>query len=168
MVARRRQFQARGPRRKRSWARATGALTGITNAAPQQTDLLSTYKAVAGLNAVNGLTVARIRGNLDWGRSAGAGVRPSVTLGIKVDGFAVEAVDMAPVDFLAGGAHQDWMYWETGFSYPGLTTGRMSIDVKSMRKIDELGDTLWLVAECLNPADTYELSFGFSVLVLLP
>jgi len=105
-------------------------------------------------------------------RTAGTSVAPRVTVGIQVAPAAIEAIDIVPADVTpaTAGAFGDWMYWESRQPVDVPTAPMFfawEIDNKAMRKMEEVGDRLWLVFGIDN-ADTWTFTFGLSILLLLP
>jgi len=167
----RRAMRPRGTtqRRRRVWARHIGASDILTLAGivPGAIDLLATFRATAGTMTI-GLTVARIRVDLQITKTAGAGAGLG-DWGIQVANQAAEAVDIDP----SAGVHQDWMAW--GALPFGVTVGSSinycnvdGTDVKSMRRIDEVDQTLWFCGNTNLAANTLTVNVRTSVLLLLP
>jgi len=94
---------------------------------------------------------------------ANIGVLP---FGIQVNNWSADADDMDP----RLNPHQDWMaYGAIKSGSPTIVEklGSDALDVKSMRKLDELEQTIWL---CLGglAGNTTVLRFTSSVLLLMP
>jgi len=128
-------------------------------------DMLNLYEAAALSRVTAGTTVGGIRLSLAVVRSAGADVLPGLIWGIKVAPRTIEAVDIDPAE-PALGMHQDWMMWaftsETPFKDENWS-------IKSMRKLEEVGETLFFVARPPDgQTDTYSFRLTASTLLLLP
>jgi len=128
--------------------------------------MLNVYEAAALARVSGGTTVGGIRLALSIERSAGADVLPGLIWGIKVAPRTVEAVDIDPAE-PALGMHQDWMMW-TFQGAPALDPTKFWT-VKSMRKLEEVGDTLFFVTRPPDgQLDTYQFRLTASTLLLLP
>lgn len=158
-------------RRKLIWARmprATTTMTRVTGAAGggiETQDLLADFRTQAGITAGPvGLTVMRIRMFLQWAAdTANDGISIDANglyYGIKVfdmgDLTTQEATEVpARGPMLA--PHDDWMAWGQVntklLAGPSQTrfSGWAEIDVRSMRKLDELGQTLGLQVQSTLP-----------------
>lgn len=158
------------PRRKLVWARTSTETTFATAApfTPFQADLLAGFVARYGADPV-GCTVARIRGYLQ--------VTSTVTLTPVVVGIRTGTEgEVAATDFnpMAAGEYNDWMAYEpllAGLAArePFGDVGARMVDIKSMRKLEELDETLFLYAGTdLAAAGTVQLAFNLSVLLMLP
>jgi len=129
------------------------------------TDLLGA-PSLDGLTRV-GCTVARIRVQRLTFQSLGAEVGIRGASAIRVG--TKQELAFAPWII---GEHQDWMaYMPVTLMGTQAVEGKLleTFDVKAMRKVEELDDTLWLASQ--NGAaggNTMTLSFSVSVLLLLP
>lgn len=179
-------------RRKLIWARMCPAITTFTNVgtgvggAVETNDLLQTYRTQAGITrGPVGLTVMRIRLQITWQADPDNGLssilQQGLYFGIKVADFqdvanqeVSEVISRGPqVDM-----HADWMAWgrvQPAFSYAGTDAptaivGTADVDVRSMRKLDELGQTLMLAVQTTLPdiTDTPLVYCSTSVLLALP
>lgn len=159
------------PRRKRIWARTSINSVAITNAAPQQTDLLDSLKLSLGGATPLGATVGPvILSGLQTRTSALVEVTPRIVLGVRVGSQAIEAVDQDP----ALQTMLDWMLW-SGFPASSTATTNLVIGdgpdgsyrSSSMRKLEEVQETLWL---CFGTLDTgtFNVRGWASTLVILP
>lgn len=179
-------------RRKLIWARmprATTTLTrvnGSTGGGIETQDLLSDFRSMMGLTAGPvGLTVMRIRMFIEWRADP---VNDSVSIqanglyyGIKVMDYA-DTVLQEATEVPARGPmlapHDDWMCWGQVNSKSAFLTstnvnqyaGWSEVDVRSMRKIDELGQTLGLQVQSTLPTAgaTPTVLTTTSVLLALP
>lgn len=181
-----RRITRSGPRRKLIWARMTPAVSsltiGVADGAESQ-DLLQTFRTQAGITAGPvGLTVMRMRFNISSAAvsSPVTGLAPQYIWGVRVmdtteAGLAeVNAVPYSPVS----DPHADWMCFEPFgvLSTNGGTAGNWivehSIDVRSMRKFQELGQTLVGVLAIVPPTGgtgvTHDIKVTSSVLLALP
>jgi len=170
-MAVRRQFQRRPQRRKRVWARSNIRHLGAS-VTPLATDLLLEFKTKLGANALPGATVGAIRWNL---LVTGVGANTltddvnKAFIGMIVAPDAVEAVDIDPLIH----PHLNWMWWEIFPFHQGATGENTRPEVRetgSMRKLEELNETLWLVTNHTIETGTtgIQLDFGISTLLILP
>jgi len=165
----RRVLQRAAPRRKRVWARDANNDV-IVGTAPFARDLLSTFSLEYSANIL-GATVGRCRGTVSLARTSGASIQPHAVFGLLVAPATVEAVDIGP--FL--NPHLDWMYWSKrylndaagGQAVASLGTMAWDVDIRAMRKMEELGETLWFVAES-SLTDNFAISWGWSTMLILP
>lgn len=148
--------------------------SGSTLPAPGRLGLLDTFESAYGANLI-GCTVMRIRGRI-W-----QPVLPAATLqyrvGIKVSDNRTPP-DAAENLFDAreiGGAHDDWMGWYVlagGPASAGISDNMtmVDVDVRSRRKVDELGQRLELYTSGFTGLAAAEgvLALDLSVLVALP
>lgn len=159
------------PPRKRIWARETGSVT-LAASANNSVDLMADFKTAYGANAVLGGTVARIRGEI--------GIYPSATLD-TVASWAVGII-VAPVGFAGDPITEpdaDWMYYKRrGYKVIFKATGNAvttsqsnpflwELDVKSMRKLEELQQQLYLVFSN-GAGSATNIFYDASTLILLP
>lgn len=179
----RRRKYAPTARRKLIWARRQDLFNPLTNmpAIGEAVDLLSFFRSEGGSSL--GATVTRVRLDLtlEWiGGDTGFQGGDQLALGVLVD-----QLQLAQAEVPRPGVelHADWMYWRR-FGPPmvpsalpvataaGLATsflGTMEIDVQSQRKVEELGQTLWLVADPTYTGTTQvRLNANSSVLLRLP
>jgi len=156
-------------RRKRAWADKTFVLNLAANV-PQSVDLLVDYRALTGTTA--GCTVAAIRGTFNWFSGTTVNRADAVHIGLRVDDRARVGADIDPHN--VSRSHLDWMFNVEYFaSLLGLVGGDLPVGVsgefynKSMRKMDEVQETLLLVA---NPVASAATTFTCHtrVLLLLP
>lgn len=160
-------------RRKLIWARmprATTSLTrinGSTGGGIESQDLLADFRTQMGVTAGPvGLTVMRVRMFIQWAADV-------VNDGVSIDAnglyFGIKVFDTLDLstqettEVPARGPmlspHDDWMAWgqvntKTLYRAGGTTDryqGWMEVDVRSMRKIDELGQTLGLQCQSTLP-----------------
>lgn len=164
---------ARPARRKTIWVRsfAGNAVIPADSATPGEyrDDLLS------GVTQPLGSTIGRVRGRITWTPGAYA-TGQACRVGLVVGAFDEAILDAGPDT----NPNRDWMMFEP-FIYqpPAVGTGvnvdlqwqvpqlTREIDVKAMRKLDELTSTLWLYAENAQ-ATASAFSYDLSVLLLLP
>jgi len=167
--ARSRRFVAAGSaRRRRVWARTSFQLTGVDPAPlTDVTDMLDHF-VTASLGRVQvGSTIGAVKLQLGVVRATGTAPNPGVIWGLKVASRTVDPDDLNPADFTsAAGAHSDWMMW--AFCGPTGLTGHLAYDIKSQRKLQEVGDTLWFAVTGNAGTDTYDVKVTASTLLLLP
>lgn len=160
-------------RRKLIWARMPRATTTVTRldgtagGAIESQDLLADFRTRAGITAGPvGLTVMRIRMYIEWrADTANDGISIAANglyYGIKVmdwGDLTLQEATEVPARGPMLSPHDDWMAWgqvNTKFAYrAGGTTDQYSgwseVDVRSMRKVDELGQTLGLQVQTTLP-----------------
>jgi len=151
------------------WGRIGSTLT-LSGTTPVQEDLLGILKVQLGAGVL-GATVGRVRLTMGVARTSGSTVTANFFAGVKVGDGAVEAVDQDPAT-LTG---LDWMFWRKCFLAEDNAGGALAslhamaweFDIKAMRKMQEVGQTLWLVLGGAD-ADVYTVQYGASVLLLLP
>lgn len=182
-------------RRKLIWSRVPFAVTSLegvaagTGGAIEVQDLLGPYRAEAGITrGPVGLTVMRIRMSLGFdvtstdaaGTVAQIRAIGGIYYGIRVYDFAELAAEEA-AGIVARGPmiepHLDWMTWgRVPVRYATVpvaasTTiiGNVDVDVRAMRKIDELGQTLGLVVQTTSGgAGVSAIGCATSTLLALP
>lgn len=146
----RRQRVSRGTnRRKFVWARCFK--TGTVPAGDSLNyALLNQFESEYGADLI-GATITRIRGTMVLFPAAEtATVDTTLQVGIRV---FTENVENPNPDVTSSGAedeHSDWMYWKPvmlfseTFTDPYYAAARWEIDVRSQRKMEELGQGLLL------------------------
>lgn len=167
-------------RRKLIWARMAPAITSLAirdngNGGLVETqDLLTTFRSQAGITAGPvGLTIMRIRLQISFYLPASSFfgeimATGGVYYGIKIYDLVDAAVQEASEQPARGpqlDPHADWMAW--GRAVPpriddgGATTsnvpiavGNYEVDVRSMRKLDELGQTIALAMQATSATAT--------------
>lgn len=170
-------------RRKLVWARTATSANALTAAAEGDVfDLLQQFRATMGLAAgvggPPGLTVVRCRLSF-FAASLTAGAIP-LFAGVR----PISTTDFA--EALAGGTeglevmpgrdqHADWMFWTAMYPNQGAdaTTGvpnalTYEYDVRSQRKLDEVGYTLGLFLGKETSTNGVTVNWSASVLVMLP
>lgn len=163
-------------RRKLIWARDEDTALSPVPATGQAHDLLAQFRTDGG--STLGCTVTRVRVDLrlEW---LGLSRSSALTLGVIVDQLQSSVLEPpAPGEE----PHADWMYWRRVPQIPefsaALQTGdpaltvlhtSLVLDVRSQRKMEELGQTVYI---CFDPtlagAGTLGVSWGSSVLLKLP
>jgi len=152
------------PRRRLVWARTdyvSGALTS------DAVDLLAAFRTAAQYGAQPiGITIARVHivGDLSTGSGA-----DGIVGGLMIDdrNHAVADIPRPMAD-----EGQDWMMFQpwplVGESGRTGTSVKVSADVRSQRRLDEVGQTLWLSWDSRSATLTYQLQLWVSVLLRLP
>lgn len=125
------------------------------------------FQAAYGADLI-GATIRRIRG-WHFFRSGNAGNSVRVSAGIGVFPAGVTTAAVAP----SGNKHLDWMWYNDFFAEPVVATefsqvNMMDRDVRSQRKMEELGDDLLLVLSNIHPTDPVTYAYSSSVLLALP
>ena len=138
-------------------------------ATDQARDLLTDFRAEQGGAQPPGMTVTRVRGTMSFQTAEPLAVSSALGWGLIVDRKnALETEIERP----SAAPHADWMMWE--FEVPninrisaGANIYGFRVDVRSQRRLDEVGDTLWLVWEG-QALGSLEVSWNLSVLLKLP
>lgn len=167
------------PRRKLVWARqtASGAPTTIATGQAAVFDLLATFRAANGGAVPLGSTVTRVRIDMATEYVNINGLVGCLTTGLIVDQALSAANPSTEVPEPDSEPHADWMYWRSFFRLPagdGDLVGTASavnvtyeIDVRSQRKMEELGESLfWVVKN--STAASHLVQVSASVLLKLP
>lgn len=177
MARRRTNGRRRAPLRKWVWARSRA--TGQEPDVP--INLLEQFQTEYGAQLL-GATVMRIRGYCEPFFSVAA---PGNTIARGVFGFIVEddneLLTPEPSDLPAARPHDDWLAWlpwsasgqDPGPAANGLTTwnsqsSMYAVDIKSARKIEELGQGLHLWPQLEAPGATVTFTYDLSVGLKLP
>ena len=171
LMARRRPMVQPTPRRRRVWTDVEISDNGFAEDALRSEDLLANYASVAGASTM-GVTVVRTLIWYQWLINEAHAPSDRLTLGL-IRGTRA-AADVADPDLEP---FADWAFHETRFS--GLVTGLLTadapeggfIDAKSSRKIEEVGETWWLIFKGTAPATataTYDFQARVRCLLLLP
>ena len=158
-------------RRSRVWARHNQIVSPV--AAGNATDILNSYFTAYGTtNAPPGVTIGGVM--LDYG-VVQTSTRVSSTDGLNI-GLIVTNEDVpAQVPTPAVDIHADWMWWQW-LPAPGSASGASSstfnslggpLRLKSRRRMQELGQRLWLVWQA-DGTTTYDVRFRTSTLLLMP
>jgi len=150
-------------RRRRVWARHQATASVTTTASV--VDLLALFEAAAGGRLSLGSTIGAVNLNLITVRTSGANVLPAFQWGLIVAGRTIDPADLDPLDIsAAAGAHQDWMFWTS--QAVASTVSSEQYRVKSMRKMEEVGQTLFLAMTSHN--DPISVAVTASTLLILP
>lgn len=179
-----RRFNSRGrgtrraPLRKFVWARVTGNLVQPDT---RGTDLLDAFQTEYGAQLL-GATVMRIRGYLipDLPSDPVPGIVTGVT-GIIVEQDQ-ELADQALENVPRARAHDDWLAWlpflvdstNGGVAPPGTASWNAdaspwAVDIKSSRKIEELGQGLHMWYDTVAPGSvTVNMNYDLSIGLKLP
>lgn len=160
-MARRRNTNARRSggqsRRRLFWARRNGLISFPEGNLGSQQDLLSTFQAAYDADLF-GFTVTRVVGHYTWWVSEAQAVSTTFNLsvGIRID----EQVDTTGITderqqnrLPANDPFADWMYVRNNLGVAGGTTSEnapyrntVELDLRSQRRLDELGQSLFLFA----------------------
>lgn len=152
---------------------------GAASAFTESQDLLQTFRTQAGITAGPvGLTIMRMRFHISTQDLAFANATAFV-LGVRVmDSTEAALAETEAATFSpTADPHADWMCFEP-FASKSAVSGPLgiidhSVDVRSMRKLDELGQTLVAVVSSVppfggTPGLTINLKVTSSVLIALP
>jgi len=170
-MAARRPRMAPVPRRKRVWTDTEISDDGFAEDSLRSEDLLANYASVAGASTM-GVTVVRTLIWYSYVINEAHTFADRLTLGL-IKGTRT-AADVADPDLEP---FADWGFHQTHFS--GLVTGLVTadapeggfIDAKSSRRIDEVGETWWLIYKGSAPntaTATYDFKARVRCLLLLP
>jgi len=150
-------------RRRRVWARSSSPVLVTTTASA--VDLLALFEAAAGGRLSLGSTVGAVNLNLIATRTSGTAVNANFHWGVLVAPRTTDPADIDPLDIsAAAGAHQDWMFWTA--QAVANTVSSEQYRIKSMRKMEEVGQTLFFAAT--SSADPITLQLVASTLLILP
>lgn len=156
-------------RRRLIWARSHVGTTNtaLVASAGTSVNLLAAFEASYGAQLL-GCTVMRVRGTIA-AQNASASFTLNTAVGLQVAADDLTAAQLDPFARL----NDDWMYWDTLLANQNIATelahvDNYKIDVRAKRKIDELGDTLWLGLRNVSTVTSVNLVYAFSVLVALP
>jgi len=169
-MARRRPRMAPTVRRKRVWTDIEITDDGFAEDALRSEDLLASYVTAGG--STQGVTVVRTLIWYSFLINETHTMKDLLTLGL-IKGTRT-AADVADPDLEP---FADWGFHHTHYS--GLVTGLVAadspeggfLDVKSQRKIDEVGETWWLIYKGSAPTTTtatYDFKARVRCLLLLP
>ena len=158
-----------GTRRKRVWITFEDSSVVLTAATGIQADMLDNLRAELGTNALPGITVVRIIGHwymfdvsvLSGGlQDARVGIIPGVTQQTAVS--TPRAYDDEGDFMFVDDIFNIW-----GETSPDVASIERKIDVKAMRKIDEIDSTLLWVAHNAG-TEAIQIAVRVRMLLLLP
>lgn len=156
-------------RRKMIWARSVPAIQA-TVAGSLAVDLLAPFRAQGGDTL--GCTITRVRLDLTWSSAVDAPGLNGFQLGVIKDQLqALQAEVPRPLNE----EHADWMAWQflptvnpwTSADVADVLGAHYMIDVQSQRRMEELGETLYLIMEQTSVAIA-QFTLTSSVLLKLP
>nr|AGA18372.1 hypothetical protein [uncultured marine virus]AGA18376.1 hypothetical protein [uncultured marine virus] len=169
MMARRQRMLRPTPRRKRVWADTYFEDLGFAESSLRSQDLLSDFVSAGG--STQGVTVARTVVQLLWGINETHAPGDRITFGLIKGTQATADVADPEAEPYADWAWNECRYsgWEHGLVSADASE-RWLLDTKSMRKIDEVGETWWLIYKGTAPvtAATYDVRCHVRTLLLLP
>nr|AGA18337.1 hypothetical protein [uncultured marine virus] len=169
LMARKRSFSPT-PRRKRVWADSQIVDTGFAESALRSNNLLSGFIAAGG--ATQGVTVQRTIIDLVWTINESHTFADDLTIGL-IKGTTATADVADPVLE----PYADWAFLKTTWSGNGHglvaadAAMHVHVDTATMRKIDEVGETWWLIVKGTAPqtaSATYDYYARVRTLLLLP
>jgi len=169
-MARRRTRFAPTPRRKRVWADKQVSDLGFAETALRSDNLLSDFVTAGG--SIQGITIQRTIISLTWWTDTVSSVDNFFTAGL-IRGTSAAADVADPVLE----PYADWAFLST--SYQGAGHGLvandtpmvLTIDTATMRRVDEVGETWWLIYKGMAPtaaSETFSLKARVRTLLLLP
>jgi hypothetical protein len=137
------------PRRKLVWANQSISNTAFLDNTLQQEDLLAAFRAAGG--SMQGATVTRTLITLRFSTDAAPGPDDNLSVGlVKATTSAPDVPDVVLEPF-ADWALNDRLYTgangQVGVA-DGANLGRW--DIRSQRKLDEVGETWWLIYKKLG------------------
>jgi len=171
----RRSFnRPRSQRRKLVWADLQIDTTvGVGNYVAY--DLLANYKLVAGAGLA-GATVARVHGRT-WVTSAvvvGDGLSDAVIVDQQDEAQAAPGAALGVAHGLSPSTspNADWMLYRQWNVHPHYSfngaVDQWETDIRSKRRLGEVGETLLYVIENRDASATASMSFHFRSLLMLP
>jgi len=164
-------------RRKRVWARFVDSNAALSEL-EYNFDLLSDFRTSAGINLnLPGITIGRVRikiqVRLDFSVSAGDATS-GVTCGIYTQSQQATAGRLSSASDLV----DDYLYWswhpfceKSNSTISALTADGMfafEVDSKAMRKMDEVGEGLFLNVQSTGAVEIDTICVAGSVLLILP
>jgi len=152
------------------WADTQTTDSGFAEDSLRSDDLLADYRAETG--STQGITVARTIVSFMWYINESHTPDDFITVGL-IKGTKATADVADPITE----PYADWAFLQT--AYAGATNGIVTadacefftIDTSSMRKIDEVGETWWLIYRGSAPITstaTYTVRARTRTLLLLP
>ena len=117
-----------------------------------------------------GVTVGTVRLDIQFQRVLGSlDVNDGIQIGVMVGSLASPPA-LSSLVGNSEGAHQDWMlYKHLGHPDGGSSFASVELSVKSMRRIDEYGQTLFLYYQATGGiGQDYEMRVWSSTLLILP
>jgi len=155
----------RPQRRKLIWADSSGFVTPVGNNPGTNFDILANFRGNSGVT--QGCTIIRTHLTLNT-RIAAAAYTDAVDVALAVDTLQATSVTLNTTH-----AYADWMIFKRlyagagGIVEGGTTQAFYEIDLKAKRKLDEVGQTLWL---CLlqNSVNAWSVAWHSRVLLALP
>lgn len=190
MARRTRNFRRQLPKRNLFWTRITQNGEFQEDDVAAQVNLLSTFESEYGAK-LYGFTVERIRGHYTFwcpndesgtGLSAPAGI---ISYGIRKDerrdssqpDWGIADTDEEQADKIpTGDPYADWMFVRNqAFAIAGMNEDqqvalhRQEIDIKSKRKLSELGESLYLMhgVAPTNESVVFPVAYAYQFNVLL-
>jgi len=169
-MARRSRMVRPTPRRKRVWADTQIIDLGFAEDSLRSNDLLADFVTSGGAHM--GCTVVRTVIDLMWGINEAHTPSDYLTIGLIKGTTATADVADPRLE-----PYADWAWIQTAFS--GVTTGLVTadasefihVDTPASRKIDEIGETWWLIFKGTAPVTataTYDVRCRVRTLLLLP
>ena len=156
------------PRRRLVWSRTRNVFVGVGTAG-DGVDLLTQFRTAGEYGAQPlGVTITRVRGRIILSETTAVATNDFFGLGLVIEDRNSAVADV-PKPFADD--HVDWMAWmPLARSGPDGLTGSFNsweIDVRSQRRMDEVGQTLWLTMDAAVTS-TWSATVVLSVLLKLP
>jgi len=169
-MARRRRTLTPTPRRRKVWADQTVTDLGFAEDALRSADLLADFATVG---STQGVTILRTIIQLVWSINELHTPAERLTVGlIKGTTTAADVADPITEEYA------DWAYLHTAWAGKGQSGSTaadagnyIDLDVKSMRRVDEVGESWWLIFRGTAPLTataTYDVRARVRTLLLLP
>jgi len=157
-------------RRKRVWARSGAQQVGITNSAPSRARPLVDFRTAAFGDPLVGGPIGVTIGGARLSLMTFATAIVDATSRLHV-GLRVSAEDnLGEIDGPSTNPHDDWLFFSTlhvrTINTEVYLNGGQDYVIRSMRKMEEVGEDLVLVAQATT--GTFTMSWSLSVLLLLP
>jgi len=161
---------ARPARRKRVWFFSEAAQTHATPPSSQSTDVLADARTSLGVNGFPGWTISAIVGQI-YADIITVAIGSTLDLRYGVVKASQQAtISALPVPYQEDG---DFMWTETEFKILDNITGesnhgvRQEVRVRSMRKLEEVDDTLFMVIR-QNSSTAAIVRWRLRILLLAP
>jgi len=159
-------------RRQRVWARTNHVFTDVAVSGVAIEDLLGDFRTEMGITRMlPGTTIGAIKGRVTFGHDTvtALGIPQVVLAGIIVAQDNIDAADLDPAFVTLDWMWYDRFAWFSPAAVPA-TTYPMSheINVRAMRKLDEVGYSVFFAIGAAHTAGTIDAVLTTSVLLLLP
>jgi hypothetical protein len=177
MALRRRRVITRRPRRKTVWARFSNFTATLAGGSTSVLSPLAETETELGGNDLFGATLIRVRGELTATLTAAATADTFADFAYGLIVMPSEVGYSSTRSILVEGRWDDWMAYGGGMLYtnvagtgaiPAVSGARWPIDVRSRRKLDEIGTLVSLVFSNRTAGATVRFGGNLSFLLALP